>query len=530
MGPHRLLVCASLLLACGDDTTQLPSGSGDASETGTSSASDISAGQTSAPTSTVGDATTGGTTTDATTGAAEDSTGAGPGGPSSEATGETTGVPAGCEEVNVPDALLSAELITALGLGVGPISGEFASTVEKLRVGGTGIADLTGLECFVHLKEFELVFGGEVTDLGPLSGLHALERVEIRSHKIADLQPLVGLEALRVLNVRKNAIVDLAPIAALTSLEELTIDGNPVTSFAPLAGHPALRTLDADSTQPADLVGLGQISQLELLELRSAGVTDLGPLVGLTGLVELQLYENEVADLVPLAGMKKLRRLGIYDNKLTDLAPLAGLPALEAVTVGHNKIVDPSPMAHHPALAILYLQENLITDVSALVDLPAITQLGLSDNGISDVTPLAQLTTLTQLELARNPLTKGIAGLEPLTALMMLDVTATGITDLAEIAPGELSNLIARDNAIVDLAPLAGHQKLGEVDLSNNEITTMNPVLAGSWWMKNGCSYWMLGGNALDATTVNVSLPTLCDENAVALSWDGGDCLSCDHN
>ena len=95
MGPHRLLVCASLLLACGDDTTQLPSGSGDASETGTSSATDISAGQTSAPTSTVGDATTGGATTDATTGAAEDSTGAGPGGPISRSVKTTTGRPSG---------------------------------------------------------------------------------------------------------------------------------------------------------------------------------------------------------------------------------------------------------------------------------------------------------------------------------------------------------------------------------------------------------------------------------------------------
>jgi internalin A len=201
---------------------------------------------------------------------------------------------------------------------------------------------------------------------------------------------------------------------------------------------------------------------------------------------------------------------------------LASLPALAAVSVNKNMVTDLSPLAGHAALHQLYAQDNQIADVTGLVDLPALQRLYLMGNQISDPTPLAGLSSLTYLHLGKNPLAAGISGLEPLAALEWLEVSSTGITELAAISPATLVSLFAGDNAIVDLSPLAGHTELGYLGLQNNQITTVSPIAAAPFWAV-GCASLLITGNPLDVETKSVLLPKLCAlDNSV--SWDGGGC------
>lgn len=103
------------------------------------------------------------------------------------------------------------------------------------------------------------------------------------------------------------------------------------------------------------------------------------------------------------------------------------------------------------------------------------------------------------------------------------------ISALATIAPATLHRLSASNNAIVDLSPFAGHTQLLQADLSNNKIMTLDPILGAPWWA-SGCPSWQLVGNPLDPQTVTIALPTLCDNNKISVTWDGGGCFTCDVN
>ena len=192
-----------------------------------------------------------------------------------------------------------------------------------------------------------------------------------------------------------------------------------------------------------------------------------------TALVDLTLADNAIPDLDALADMAALETLRLSGNKIVDLAPLSGLKALRV--------------------------------------------LHLFDNEVVSVTPLAGTTALQALSVSNNPVAS-LAGLEDLPALLELYVSNADLTALVATAPSSLFHLEADGNAITSLAPLAGHEVLHSVFLANNAITSLAP-LQNAPWLTNMCAVLNLPQNPLDAATLAVVLPALCNQQNF-IQWD----------
>jgi internalin A len=139
--------------------------------------------------------------------------------------------------------------------------------------------------------------------------------IQCKDHKVSDLSPLAGATALEKLDVRMTAVADLKPLAGLTKLEHLDIRGTKVTSLAPLA----------------------KVTSLKRLTIEALAVTDLKPLSGLP-LEELHMSMAKATDLAPLAKIATLTELDLSDSAVTNIKPLGKLAHLDQVDLRRSKV------------------------------------------------------------------------------------------------------------------------------------------------------------------------------------------------
>jgi Leucine-rich repeat (LRR) protein len=124
----------------------------------------------------------------------------------------------------------------------------------------------------------ELSFVGEtVSDLSPLTGLTALQNLDLRKTAANDLSPLAGLNSLQTLDLLDTQVSDVSPLANLTSLKDLSLFGTQVRDISPLSGLQALESLNLVGTEVREVAPLAALSCLRTLYV-SAKVSDLRPL------------------------------------------------------------------------------------------------------------------------------------------------------------------------------------------------------------------------------------------------------------
>ena len=108
--------------------------------------------------------------------------------------------------------------------------------------------------------------------------------------------------------------------------------------------------------------------------------------------------------------------------------------------------------------------------------LTALTMLDLSGTQISDIAPITPLTALTKLDLSNTPVSD-LAPLTPLTALTGLDLSFTRVTDLSPlVALTALTTLYLRGTKVSDLTPIKPLTSLIILDLSRTPVTDITPL------------------------------------------------------
>ena len=128
-----------------------------------------------------------------------------------------------------------------LGLASGdPIPAAALAELTALEARDLGIVDLTGLEYATGLTFLDLGPGAAtrdpwentnaVSDLSPLSGLTALNWLDLAGNSVEDVTPLAGLTRLGGLNVEVNRILDMRSLSSLTKLRELYMAYNLIPS------------------------------------------------------------------------------------------------------------------------------------------------------------------------------------------------------------------------------------------------------------------------------------------------------------
>jgi len=281
------------------------------------------------------------------------------------------------------------------------------------------------------------------------------------------------LLSITSLDADYHAVENLEGLQCCTNIERLDLGYNRIEDLSPLADLSSLRDLDLVQNRIGDLTPLGALVQLEDLLLEENEIVDIAPLAGLNSLKYLYLQENLIADISPLASLGSLQYLGLEENAIGSIAPLAGMHLLTSASLGDNQISDLSPLAGLQELRYLRIEGNGISDLSGLSDLPSLTHFDAHRNGISDLSPLAQLVSLEYPDVSFNQVTS----LDPLASLP------------------NLKRVYARHNSIESLAPLANNPALG-LD-----------------------SYVDVGGNELDAESINVHAPAM-EARGVRLVYD----------
>jgi len=174
----------------------------------------------------------------------------------------------------------------------------------------------------------------------------------------------------RQLNLRGVQVSDLGPLVNLTALESLYLNGTGVSDLRPLSNLPALERLDLDETQVSDLTPLSNLTALRRLDLDRTGVSDLGPLSNLTALETLYLNRTDVSDLGPLSNLTALETLHLNRTGVSDLGSLSNLTALRWLDLDGTHVSDLGPLSNLHALETLYLNGTQVS-VDAVEELRA---------------------------------------------------------------------------------------------------------------------------------------------------------------
>jgi Leucine Rich repeats (2 copies)/Pentapeptide repeats (8 copies) len=120
------------------------------------------------------------------------------------------------------------------------------------------------------------------SDLTPIAGITALQRLDLSRTGVTDLGPLKSLVGLRHLNLSLTKVRDISPLASLVALENLQlVRCTQLHEINHLAGLVALQELDLWGTQVTELTSLVMLPLLRHLDIRCSAVTDVTPLYGI---------------------------------------------------------------------------------------------------------------------------------------------------------------------------------------------------------------------------------------------------------
>ncbi len=320
--------------------------------------------------------------------------------------------------------------------------------ISALNIARTGVSDLTPLAA-MPLTRIDCS-GNPISDLAPLRS-RPLKQVRLDSTQIADLSPLKGM-TLEELSLRECPVTDLTALDGMP-LTTLNLAGTSITAIEALRGMP-LRRLDC---------------------FRCAQLTDFSPLTTLAELETLNL-PAQFTDLALLQKLRSLKRLGsgdfgaglaAFDKVPTAAAFLAArgqqltlqgklAPRLELLRQALRKLgVPESKVATVTVSGDGFMDLDLtalpLDNLSPLAGLP-LRRLVIKATKISDLTPLRGMP-LTLLDASDTPV-KDLTALAACPALISLDVSQTGVTDLRPLAGLKLGRLAFSKTAVQDLAPL----------------------------------------------------------------------------
>lgn len=457
-----------------------------------------------------------------------------------------------CVDLELDDTNVSFEDVRAL---------PYFGRLRGLGVAGLGITD-TSMLAGLPLRSLSLA-RNPLSDAAPLSRLTSLVRLDLSNTRLRQIAPLVELEGLQWLNLSGNGITDLGALSQLVSLGQLRLADNRIADLTALKGLVKLWSLDIDRNDVSSLDPLFGLQELAKLQAADNRITSVAALSGMKQLQEVGLANNAITDIAAFAGKTSMRSLELSRNSVTDLAPLSDMVNLWSLLLDHNAISDITPIAGLPTLNNLSLNRNRITDVAPLAQKGALQWVDLSDNIISDIAPLVDQSIFggeafsgAFLKLTGNPLddasrddhiadlralgievdfigpgqpnevtdptlrtqvsetlASGVVHVDdrsglPFEFLTELHLMGRGVSSLAGLdAARALDTLYAASNEIGDLSPLSQLGELRQLDLRDNRITDLSP-LVGNAGLSTG-DWLALDGNPLSEQSLNEHVPQL---------------------
>ena len=169
----------------------------------------------------------------------------------------------------------------------------------------------------------------------------------------------------------------------------------------------------------------------------------------------LSLPWKNIFSLKGLEHAVNLRNLNLSNNFIEDIKPLEKLVELEDLNLTNNKIKDPKSIAKLTKLRQLVLRKNLMNNLDFLNDLK-VESLDISMNSVlKDYIP-------NNLKLEN---------------LRSLNISGIGLDNISFLKnAGKLESLVAEENAIKDVTPLAELKSLRVLYLDRNSISDISAL------------------------------------------------------
>lgn len=192
---------------------------------------------------------------------------------------------------------------------------------------------------------------------------------------------------------------------------------------------------------------------LEYLSLTGNEVSDLRPLVDCPQLQTVDVGENPVRSADVLAQLPNLREVGLEATGVTSVAAFAGSD-IQFLNVRTTWVTDYTPLEDCPKLTRLITGSMPDGAASTLTGLTGLEELRLYSTAHLDLSLFAQFQQLQTVDFFGSTVVHPEA-LTGLASLRIVNLGETGVRDLSFLSSiPALTDLDLRNNTLSDLTPL----------------------------------------------------------------------------
>lgn len=339
--------------------------------------------------------------------------------------------------------------------------------LEYLLLENTAVTSIQPLSKINSLRSVSFE-GNSISSFEPLKAHRQLDSIAIRDNqnKIPDLSFLEGLNYLRGLQLKYHGDLDLSVLSGLSALEDLEIYTERINSLNFLKHLKNLKHLFLQGEDRLDLSGI-EDTVAYTVAITSSSLSDLSPLRDM-------LQQGQNSDIfVPLR-----RWIDLSNNGITDVSFLTSATCeFDVLDLSHNNIQNYSPI-NDLEIVSLKLKHSNLDNLASLGSGKNIQQILLANNPELDLRVVAGLTDIKVLELQEcNLSSSDLHDLRPLKDLLNLHLDGNQIDDLQPLSDIRIypTFLALSNNQIEDIGPLLdivarSRHKGGRIELMRNPL------------------------------------------------------------
>lgn len=376
-----------------------------------------------------------------------------------------------------------------------------------------------------QLVYLELKGAPGMWDLSAVSAYTSLDCLVLDTDTLTDITGISQVPQLTALYIESgDKIDDFSELYNMPQLEQLSIRSAGLNDIGFVSGMDNLQYLELEKTKVRDISALADCADtlICLYLTEDYEIEDISPVLACTGLEELQLWVRSSRGEMPdFSAMENLWFLSISGYESFDnLASLSGITELTLNRAYPEK--NRLPLAELPNLKTLNMIDTSFhsNTVEELVSgLDQLEVLNLKGSFLwSDISPVFGLPNLVELNL--EGVTCGLMPdrltvCENLTSLNMTKTVFRSLTEEGEwdhknddtkistqevldvMAPcmPMLNTLYAPGQKLDDLSFAANLPELWMLDVTNNNISDLSPLLELEWLNVLRC-----GGNPVQNT------------------------------
>ncbi|MBL8949320.1 MAG: hypothetical protein JNK82_00990 [Myxococcaceae bacterium] len=353
--------------------------------------------------------------------------------------------------------------------------------LERLNVSKGGLESLKGIERAPNLEVLK-VDENVLTSIEELARVPRLRELDLdENEKLGSLAPLANHAELKELGLRKTAVTDLTPLEGCRALEKVEFSVSKIVrGLDALRPLERLRVLDGVSWKVPDREVRAFLEAKPHVEIGIDGYRRWPP----------KTTDHDRAWWKALGTNPQLREAIRKDRADRDEPideQLGKLRAEDFFSLSDSNIESIAELATFPNTRFVALERNPVADLSPLGALPRLETIRAPGSKVTSIAGLRSSKRLDELDLEGAPL-ESLDGAEGLVSVELLDITDSSVSSLEPLkATSALRRLTFSGAPVKSLSPLSSHSRLVHLDCSASKVTDLSPLAANTQLARIEC-------------------------------------------